>query len=202
MFEATDCIAILGTRGCGKTTLSKHIQKLYPKVVIIDPVSEYADGEVVDNFDDFAARMVRLKSSKKKKFRLIFRFHPDLENHEVIFNEILRLCFWAGGVQIVMEEVQLMTSPHFIPQYLKNNLFIGRHRTLSLLFVTQRPGQLNKNILSQCRHIFVGQLHEKNDLEYVSNFVGCETEKLINLEPRKFLYFSPGQEIKFVPNTL
>ncbi|HRO67180.1 MAG TPA: hypothetical protein PL182_06430, partial [Pseudobdellovibrionaceae bacterium] len=86
--------------------------------------------------------------------------------------------------------------PHFLPEYLKNCLFIGRHYGISLVCITQRPGQLNKNILAQSLHVFVGQLHEKNDLRVVSDFINIPQEKIINLEKFNFFHFSPGKEIR------
>lgn len=204
-FTNTDCFAILGTRGCGKSFLCRRVQDLYPKRVIIDSLNEYKSSgpnEVVSDFEVFCEKMLELKKSKKKKFQIIFQFNPEIENSDEIFNQILRVLYKFKNIQIVIEEVQLFASPHRLPHWLKQCLLTGRHQNLSLIFTTQRPGELNKTILSQCTHIFAGQMHEKNDLKYISGFLGVDTEKLINLEKRKFIYWRPGNEALVVNNTL
>lgn len=201
MFQPTDKIAIIGTSGCGKTILSRKIQTAWPRQVIIDPMSEFNDGEVVNSFSAFAAKMREFKQKDVQKFRLIFRFDPEIEDDDgAIFNSVLRVCYAFKKIQVIIEEVQLLTSTHTLPQYLKNCLFRGRHQGLSLIFVTQRPGALNKNILSQCQHVFCGQLHEKNDVDYLSSFLRENSENLLNMEKGKFVYFSPGNPIAIVDN--
>jgi DNA helicase HerA-like ATPase len=102
----------------------------------------------------------------------------------------MRVCYYFGHIQVVVEEVQLYSSPHTLSKWLKNCLLTGRHKGLSLLFTTQRPGELNKTILSQCSHIFCGQIVEGNDLRYVSSFLNEDSKRLSGLPPRRFLYFS------------
>lgn len=200
MFEPTDCIAILGVRGCGKTTLSRKIQSAWPKQVIIDPVAEYSDGIVVNNFEAFSEKMRELKKNSEQKFRLIFRMDPEIEDQKTLLNAILRVCYAFGNIQIVIEETQYFTTPHELQTYLRNALFMGRHQGLSLVFVTQRPGALNKNILSQCRHVFAGAIYEKNDLDYLKSIYHARAEELPKIPKGKFLYFSPGKPIAIVDN--
>jgi DNA helicase HerA-like ATPase len=199
-FEATDCIAILGTRGSGKTTLSRMIQRGWQKQVILDPVNEYSDGEIVRDFAGFISKIRFYEKNKTKKFRLIVRFSPETEDYETQLNSILRVLYHFKNVQIIIEEIQLFTSAHLMPSYLKSALFTGRHQGLSLVFVTQRPGQLNKNILSQCSHIFAGLIHEKNDFEYLKPTFGKYAEQLPNIPKGNFLYYSPGKSISIINN--
>lgn len=195
---ATDCVTVLGTRGTGKSTLARNISGMWPRSIVIDPVSDWTDGEVIYSFENLAHRLIELKKEDANKFRIIFRFNPDQENKETIFNEILRLAFHFKNLQVVIDEIQLFSTPHFLPNYLKNLLFIGRHNGISLVCITQRPGQLNKSILAQSFHVFVGQLHEKNDLRAISDFVNISQEKIINLPKFNFFHFSPGENIKII----
>ena len=49
---------------------------------------------------------------------------------------------------------------------------------------------VNKTIISQCAHVFCGNLIDANDLKYVGNFLNKKSEELIKLPDRKFIYFS------------
>jgi DNA helicase HerA-like ATPase len=53
---------------------------------------------------------------------------------------------------------------------------------------------VNKGILSQCAHIFIGPLTDGNDLRYVSAFLNEETQKLVSIPERQFIYFKDGDK--------
>lgn len=187
MIEHTDCILVMGRRGCGKSYLAKKLQNLWPRRIIIDSLSEYS-GETTSSFDIFCEKLAAKKN--QKEFSLIFQFNPESDDAEIVFNELLRVCYYCENVQIVIEEVQLYSTPHFLPHWLKQCLLTGRHKNLSLLFTSQRPGEINKTIVSQCSHIFCGQIIEGNDLRYVSSFLNQDAQRLSGLPKRRFLYFS------------
>lgn len=197
----------MGRRGCGKSHLAQKIQALWPRKIIIDSVNEYSEGEVVHSFHEFTEALLRLENSKPDEFTLVIQLHPDGDEGEAEFDEILRLCFYFGNVQIVIEEPQNFSSPHKLPHWLKQCLLVGRHNGLSLLFTTQRPGELHKTIFSQCIHIFCGQIIEGNDLRYISNILNQDADRLSSLPAREFLYFREGDikkinnDLKQLPNT-
>ncbi len=197
-FAATDCILVMGQRGCGKSYLAKRLQTMWPRRVVIDSLNEYTadDGEVVSDFEAFSNRLLQLKESKTDRFVLIFQSHPENAIGDQEFNHIMRLCFYFGGIQIVIEEVQNYSNPHNLPDWLKKCLLIGRHQNLSLLFTSQRPGEVNKTIISQCSHIFCGKIIEGNDLNYISKILRQDTEKLLTIDDRKFLYFSKSGTVE------
>jgi ABC-type dipeptide/oligopeptide/nickel transport system ATPase component len=184
----------MGRRGCGKSYLAKKIQEMWPKRVIIDSLREYSDGIIVRNFDDFCAQMELFKKNNTPKFNLIFQFPPGVIANIEIFNQILKVCYHFRNIQVVIEEIQKYSSPHQLPTWLEECVFTGRHANMSLLFTTQRPGMVNKGILSQCAHIFIGPLTDGNDLRYVSAFLNEETQKLVSIPERQFIYFKDGDK--------
>lgn len=190
MIASTDCIIIMGQRGCGKSYLAKGVQSIWPRRVVIDSLNEYTEGTIVHNFHDFADTLMHFKAEGTEKFVLVYQFNFESHVSENEFNEILRLCYYFGNLQVVIEEVQLYSSTHNLPKNLKNALLTGRHQNLSLLFTSQRPGEVNKTIISQCSHSFIGLTKEGNDLKYLVNTLGKEAEKAALLQDRRFLYFS------------
>lgn len=197
MINTTDCAIVIGQRGTGKSYLAKGFQKMWPRRVIIDSLNEYREGTIVHSFDEFTAALMQFQNEGVKNYEIIYQFDFESSLSEVEFNEIIRVCYYFGNIQIVIEEVQLYSSVHNLPRNLKNALLTGRHQNLSLLFTSQRPGEVHKTIFSQCSHIFVGRISEGNDLRYLKNFLGEHAERLVNLPDRKFLYFSKSgvQEI-------
>lgn len=199
MIKPTECLLVMGRRGCGKSYLAKRLQDLWPRRIIIDSLGEYTEGIQVTGFSQFCDELLKLKQKNEKQFVLVFKFDPEVPVSDDLFNQILRVCFHFKNVQVVIEEIQRYSSPHYLPHWLDQCLFVGRHKGLSLLFTTQRPGMLNKGILSQCAHVFCGQLIDGNDVSYVSGFLGEHGNKLISLPERQFIYFS-DKGIKQISN--
>ena len=200
MFRSTDKIGIIGRSGCGKSYLCKLLQKLFPRRIIFDSVNEY-QGRSLRRFSDWQSVLPELKD-RSKELEIIFQADPFIKNQAQVFDESLKLLYFAGHLCIITEEVQNFASVHSLPHWLRSCLLTGRHRDLALMFTTQRPGELHKTILSQCSHIFVGQLHDSNDIRYVSNFLGTSANSLAMLQERQFLYFSPGKGVNLVDNDL
>ena len=91
---------------------------------------------------------------------------------------------------IVVEEADI-----YIPQQGRDGLEIlqvisrrGRKRGLGVLFATQRPALVNKNVLSQCNNVFIGKLTLKNDIDSVRIFFSSMdyARQLTGLKPGQF----------------
>lgn len=201
-FKSTDCFLAMGRRGCGKSTLAKNLQKAYPRRVIIDSLFEYDEGDVVYDFDEYCAKLVELSKKRAKEFVVVLRVPHDDPSASEIVNHAIRIAFEYGNLMIVVEEVQLFSSHHTLPSYLKNALLIGRHHNIALFFTSQRAGEVHKTIISQCNHIFIGQMHEKNDITYIKSFLGDSVDQLPNYPVHEFLYFSQSGQISRVKNSL
>ncbi|MGZ4882073.1 MAG: ATP-binding protein [Halobacteriota archaeon] len=91
---------------------------------------------------------------------------------------------------IVVEEADI-----YVPQQGKNGLPIletiskrGRKRGLGVLFATQRPALVNKNVLTQCNNVFIGRLTHKVDIDSVRIFFSSmdDARQLTRFEPGEF----------------
>lgn len=190
-FNSTDCIVIFGQRGCGKTFLNKMIQTAWPRRVIIDIMGEYDREKSVFTFEDFSEKLIEYEKNKTPEFELIFQFDPEDEVSEKNFNEIMRLCYYFGNIQIVIEEIQEFCTPHEIPKWLRNCYLTGRHHNISIICTSQRPAFVNKTVVALSDHKFLGRCSEANDLNYLSSIVGREnTQKLTQLPNRNFFHYS------------
>ena len=200
-FTPSDKFLFIGTSGCGKSYLAKKLQ--YPRCVIFDTLHEYDQEEhITYNFTDFCDRLLFFEREHKTEFRLVYQFDPEssISDHE--FNHAMRVLYYHGDLQIVIEEVQNFSSVHSMPHWLKQSFLTGRHQNISLQMTTQRPGELNKLLLSQCKHVFFGQIFEKNDTDYCRSVLGDRAFELANLKQREFLYFSPGKPVEKMTNDL
>ncbi len=73
-------------------------------------------------------------------------------------------------------------SDKFVPQSKGSSEILeeisrrGRKRGLGVLFATQRPALVNKNVLSQCGSQIIGKLTTENDLQAVNLFFSSRSE--------------------------
>lgn len=197
-FSDTDKIFCMGRSGCGKSFLAKRIQEKYPRKIIFDTLFEYETKNVdsVDNFNSFCEKLKKINKEKPKQFTLIYRLDLDSDDNTIELDEALKLIYHLGDCLVVIEEVQIFASSHNIPKWLKNIVLTGRHQNIGVLFTSQRMGEINKTILSQCGHLFIGNMVEQNDQKYISGFIGDDVVELAGLQDREFIYFGRAGKFK------
>lgn len=201
MFRSIDVIGIFGRRGCGKSHLCKNIQAVFPRKIIFDTLSEYQDIDFDETFYEFNSFSdFIIKTQFNNSFSALIKFDVDNSQKNDQFNHMLRIIYYRGNICLVIEEIQNFCSPHYLPHFLQQVFLTGRHQNLAVIYTTQRPGTLNKNILSQSTHIFCGSLHSKNDVREVSQFLGEDAEKLTSLKDREFLWWRPGEKTILTSN--
>jgi ABC-type dipeptide/oligopeptide/nickel transport system ATPase component len=197
-FTDIDKIVIMGTSGCGKSYLGKVIQLNFSRVIVFDPMDEYQTDQknIIRSWEQFAS-FVNNEGEKNKFFKVIkFSFDDDDIERISFLDHAIKVLYHLGNVTIVIEEMQLFSTPHSISKNLKNSMTTGRHQKLSFIITTQRPSLMNKTILSQSTHIFCGNLVDKNDILYVGNFIGADKNQLSSLKKGQFIWFHPQREEK------
>ncbi len=190
---------VLGRTRCGKTQLSRTIQKFYPRVIVIDTVNDYAGDPSFEHFEDFRAFGLRMVEAQKlSQFRIRFGFSIHDENKDEIANEIFRLIFSVGHVLVVVDECQYYRNCH----YLRELVLVGARHGIALLISTQRPANLSKDHISMASDVYVGQLFEPNDVKYLSDFLPQDAcEAIPSMPPYHFLHFQSGKPHRIIKNT-
>jgi ABC-type dipeptide/oligopeptide/nickel transport system ATPase component len=192
-FSNIDKVLIIGASGCGKSYLGRIVQKSFNRIVCFDIMNEYhvKDDFVINNFQEYSQMIRRIENENLKSFFYVVKFSidDDHEMMEMFLNQALRLNFHVGNMTTVIEEVQEYCDPYNIPKYVRKSMLMGRHHELSFVMTSQRPALLNKTIISQCTHIFCGRLVDKNDLKYVSAFLGRDSKELSSLSKGEFLWY-------------
>jgi hypothetical protein len=70
---------------------------------------------------------------------------------------------------------------------------IGRNFKLSFLAIAQRFQMLNTDLISLSGQLYVGTVHEENDLKKLRNWFGDKTEQLKTLQLGEFTRYSDGK---------
>lgn len=200
--KLNDKFAFVAKTKSGKSWLGKKFSSLYPRRIIIDTTYEYTpeDGEIVVGFEAFSQKLLQIQDLDQ--YSVIFRFSHYDQNRSEIFEEICKLVFFMEDTFFVVEEIHLHSSPHSLNHWLLQIATIGSHRNIGYLITTQRPSLLNKTLLTQCDHIFIGSLIDMNDVRYISEFCQDKSKNLVNYPARKFIYWHLGQVTEVDTNNL
>jgi hypothetical protein len=104
----------------------------------------------------------------------------------------------------VFEEAEIVLGKSYSPTMLQL-VSVGRNFCLSFLAVAQRLARINVDLISLSSQLFIGKLHEANDLKKIKNWVS-DTEQLKTLELGDFVKYNNGKtELmhvdKFADNT-
>ena len=198
-----DHITLVGTTGCGKTTLA---QALLPKrkfVLILatkpkDPViSQFkADGFKVMRdwfiFDPNTTPRILLWPRPEKSIRATRAKQKEL------FSQVLEDAFNAGGWCVYVDEAQYFTSDLKLEPELAHIWQMGRAIKLSLVVGNQRPRHIPLAAYSQAQHLYVWGNRDRQDLKRISNISGFydprEIERTLQTLPSKHHCLYIGEE--------
>ena len=207
-YFVTERSAVIGQSGSGKSYLVSVIcEELAANdlgFVVIDTEGEYAglsghkNIAAIDDIEDLSTdedHVRRIIAESQKIVLDVSETDPKainafLESVYRVATEVFRQGrHKQNPFLVVVEEADI-----YIPQRGRGLDILqlisrrGRKRGLGILFATQRPALVNKNVLSQCNNVFIGKLTLKNDIDSVRIFFSSldDARQLTGLEPGQF----------------
>jgi hypothetical protein len=169
---------VIGPKGSGKThEVAARIEPL-PRVVVFDMVHEagYLKDKstvIVGNPHAFGEAL------RQPEFHIIYR--PTIfriENDKVhcpIFNTIVKLCYIRGNCLLVIEEAHLVCNAVSCPAMLMTANLIGRHRALSLMYISQSFAAVTRPLTRNTDEFLFWRIIEPGDLDGIRDRCGMET---------------------------
>lgn len=185
MKELNEIVLILGRRGEGKTTLSKLLIKKRSRVVVWDTLGEYQ--ATVVGFDSLSS----LHSYIVEKERFKVSYIPGVGGGTT--EEFDNFCkyIWALSeyreLTLVVEEVDQVSSPGYVPPYFNTILRLGRHRGLRLICISRRASEVPKLLTSQTTHFISFSQKENRDIDYLRRYWSSDIVLKLKILP-KFSY--------------
>ena len=207
-YLVTERSAVIGQSGSGKSYLVSVIcEELAASdlgFVVIDTEGEYAglsghkNIDVIDEIEGLATDEERVRKIIEESQKIVLDVSETdpkvIDKFLGIVYQIATDMFREGRHRqnpflVIVEEADI-----YVPQRGRGLEILqvmsrrGRKRGLGVLFATQRPALVNKNVLSQCNNVFIGKLTLKNDIDSVRIFFSSmdDARQLTALEPGQF----------------
>lgn len=187
-------LTVFGRKGSGKTTLVKKIVAEFPRVLIVDTNGEYDDavGIVFHNLDE-ALEYLTAVSNTNDAFSMAY-VPLDMPKDGLDFLEV---AFTVPGTLVVLDEAHMYCSSSTMPTPVQKLVRLGRHRSISQVYVAQRPASLPRDITAQSDVVVSFQQHEGRDLEYMGKLFGRSAEGLKTLAPYTVEVFGDVERAPF-----
>ena len=149
-------LGVIGTTGYGKTSFIKQITRHLRRVIFLDVLDEYG-GIPVETVEDFV-EYVGMDGELRLSVRL-----SDLEEYRFIF----RALSYFRDITVVVEEANLFSSPAGTDKGFRELIFRGRRRGINIIWASQRPASVGRDLTSQTMILVAVRLLEPRDLEYL-----------------------------------
>ena len=147
--KPNDRYVIFSSTGGGKTTLGAALTLNVQNLAVFDVKRELAwlPNSVV----------VRDVNALTFRRREIFQPPPGMESDRELFERFCERAYQRGKVMVWIDEAAFVTTPSYIPEYLKNILVAGRARGIGCMALSQSGAGLSHPLLFRsAEHVFVG----------------------------------------------
>lgn len=183
--------SIFGRKGSGKSYLVRQIMAEYPKIVVLDTLGEYgSEKEVVTDAREAVRKIHSLANSDKRVWTVSVRLDRVTD-----YLPILGFLYHVPGILVVIEEVSLYTSPQSIPEEISRLVRYGRHKDISLIFVSRRPAEIHRDLSAQSDVIVSFVQHEPRDVSYFRALLGPAAKGVQSL--KRYELIAGGNPDKF-----
>lgn len=177
---------IFGRRGSGKTTLARRLVAPWRRLIVWDPLGEWATFRGLAKVQDLRELLAQLKRQWSRGFRLsLVGGAGDLVAH---LDGLARL-IWAaqapypgcGPLALVVDEANLGLPVHKLPRGMAGMsrlVLQGRHRGVAVLAVSQRPALVSLDLRANAHRTLAFALPAPQDQRALSAQFGRHADQL------------------------
>lgn len=193
-------IAVIGASGTGKSSYVKgEILKKTKRLLVWSPL------EKTDNYGAFLGGVVitgkiselvkALKAGQKKIVYVPIGKDSEVKKQ---FDLFCRIAWELEGWGVLVEELSRVTMPSWAPPAWKNLSTAGRHQGLTIIGLSQRPSQIDKDFLGNCTEIRCYRVNYDADAKVMADALGLEPDFGKGTEAAKRV--KPMDRIRKLPN--
>jgi energy-coupling factor transporter ATP-binding protein EcfA2 len=197
---------VSGGRGCGKSSLTKTMVDVFLKQGYVIKVFDNSQtwrrssianlaiikpyGKFEPQYDQSYVFDISMLSLEQQKSFIENIVDNDF-NYTASLNENERN--WRI---YVFEEAELLIGTYDHSKTILRLVATGRNLKLSHIAVAQRFAMVSTNLISLCGQLYLGMMHEQNDLKKAYNWLGNNTKELRKLDVGEFVRYSKGNVAK------
>lgn len=171
---STERWLIVGTTGCGKTTLARHALKAssFGTILVIDPKCTYG-GKTGEIGYTLVRRPDHLKRLSRRETHIQYR--PD-ERHNSVddYDEVYHWAYRRQDVMVYTDETFAVMHRTYAPDWLRACVTQGRELHVGMIFATQRPRGVDLRVLTEAEVISMFELRYREDRKRMAELMGEE----------------------------
>jgi hypothetical protein len=181
-------IGVCGRKGTGKSVTARRILQRQDRVFVADQMFEHSwvpqhntfdDLDEVEEFFEWAAVQRYCCASYIPKGDL----KEDME-------ELCQIVYEHGNVVFGIEEVASLCGANFLPPALSRITRLGRHQSLSVVYTTQRAGEISRALTAATDIFVLFHCAEPRDLACIAERCGNQiAEKVARLPLHDYVVF-------------
>lgn len=187
-----DVVLVLGKTGYGKSVWTKAYTKPCQRLIVYDlcreyPVQYYNGDEMLDLLEERQDGI----ESLPEKFRIGVWKNEDADVAGA-------LAFAEGNSTLVCEEMSTLYSRgQNMDAWLREIVFIGRHRRVSLVATAQRAASIPIDLRSQANRVVSFQQAEQRDMQWLEDYFGERAEEISSLPELECLDYHKGKVSRY-----
>lgn len=206
MKKNAEIVAVFGRRGSGKSTLTRELLMRHARIVVFDPIGDYARMPGFKGCAHVGELATALNRSRGARgFKLAYtppagREAEALHHVAEMLWQLQRGYFEerdAREAMLVVEEMDLSFPANGLRAELggfKRAILQGRHAGINIVGVTQRPALVSPTLRSNARRSYIFALADHVDYAAMGRQIGPEhVAELRALKPFHYLMFEDGQ---------
>jgi len=185
-------VGICGRKGTGKSVIARRILQAQSRVFLADLMGEHTWVPQRNIFESLA-EVEDFFAWAEAERHCCGSFIPqgDLKGEA---EDLCEIVYDFGNVLFGIEEIASLCGPNWLPPALSKIARLGRHQRLSVLYTTQRAGEVARALTAATDVFVLFHCAEPRDLAAIAERCGNKTaEKVSNLALHDFVIFDVVQ---------
>jgi len=188
-----DVVLVLGKTGYGKSVWTKEYTRPKKRLLVYDlcreyPVTYHNSDELLDMMEENEQmnELTAETTALPKEFRI---GAWKTEDADIVGS----LAFCEGDCTLVLEEMStLYGRGEKMDSWLREIVFLGRHRRVSLVVTAQRAASIPIDLRSQANRVISFNQVESRDMTWLDDYFGERSEEISTLPVCECLDYQDG----------
>jgi hypothetical protein len=178
---------VMGSTGSGKSAWVKQalFKKSLSRVAIWDFKREYG-VEYADLITENLGQAIRALA--RKNFRVAFRPSFNRKTRVAQFNVWCKAVWQAKNTFCLVEELAMVTTAQHAPEGWQQLTCTGRSEGITIIGLSQRPAQVDKDFFDNCTELHCGYLSGKKSRQVMADELGVTEQEIKDLRPLEYVH--------------